>query len=99
MATGQSNKKISTAAKLFSAMAGMFTKNLKSPAVTPFRPSKYRGVGMENPAGTKIRRAIARGNHGLVNKHGVIGKAIAEQEREKWLLAHDKPVIRLSTHV
>lgn len=51
------------------------------------------------PAGSKIRRAIARGNHGLVNKHGTIGAAVAEGKRERWLLEHNKPVIRLSTSI
>jgi len=51
----------------------------------------------QNPSGSKIRRAIKRGNFGVVNKHGTIGRAVAEMVREKWLKEHGKPFIRLST--
>ena len=46
---------------------------------------KHRNYRMPGPAGTsgdKIKRRIARGTHGLVNKYGMIGRAIAEQQRE-----------------
>lgn len=62
------------------------------------RPARnFRMEGGQNRAGSKIRRAIRRGNFGVVNKHGVIGAAIAETEREKWLFEHSKPHIKLST--
>jgi len=60
----------------------------------------YRtNISVNNPAGSKIRRAIERGNHGLVNKHGTIGHYFAESKRERWLLARGQVVIRLSTSV
>ena len=88
-------------ASIAAAVGGMFKKTPKH-----LKP-QYDGTAKryrfakttQNPAGSKIRRAIRRGNHGLVNKHGMIGKAIAEQQRENWLLDHNKPVIRLSTSV
>jgi len=61
--------------------------------------SYYGRAQRQNPSGSKIRRAIERGNHGVVNKHGMVGRAVAEWQREKWLQDNNKPYIRLSTSI
>lgn len=45
----------------------------------------------------KPARAIRRHNHGLVNKHGLIGAYFAERKRKLWLESKGKPYIKLSS--
>ena len=46
---------------------------------------------------SKPARAIRRHNHGLVNKHGLIGAYFAERKRKLWLESKGKPYIKLSS--
>jgi len=101
MGTLNRNTRLTLAASIVAVMGKMFgktPKHLKPRHEGPAKRFRYTRP-TQNPAGSKIRRAIARGNFGLVNKHGMIGRAVAEQKRENWLLDHGKPVIRLSTSV
>lgn len=46
---------------------------------------------------SKPARAIRRHNHGVVNKHGLIGAYFAERERKLWLESKGKPYMSLSS--
>ena len=86
-------------ASIAAAVGGMFKstpKHLKPQYGGTAKRYRFART-TQNPAGSKIRRAIRRGNFGLVNKHGVISAAIAENARVKWLKDKGYPVIKLST--
>jgi len=98
MSMFQSMKKISFS-KMIAAAVSMAIGNKPPKKVEYHRPSRnFRGFpSAKNPSGSKIRRAIHRGNFGVVNKHGVVGAAVAEMKRERWFKEQNKPVFALST--
>lgn len=100
MGTLNRNTRLTTMGSIMAAIGKVFGTAPKHHRPQYGRPSKrYHCLkSVNNPAGAGIRREIRRGIFGVTNKHGTIGRAIAEEQREKWLLAHGKPVIRLSTH-
>ncbi|MCK4870773.1 MAG: hypothetical protein KAS93_06660 [Gammaproteobacteria bacterium] len=101
MGTLNRNTRLTTMGSIMAAMGKFFGNTPKHQKPQYGRPSKrFRCLKVtHNPAGSKIRRAIRRGNHGVVNKHGTIAAAIAEDQRQKWLFDHSYPCIMLSTSI
>ena len=98
----RSVKKSTLVASIMAAMGKAFGPNKPKKIHRQGQTKRYRYRWAEthqNPAGTKLRRSIRRGNFGVVNKHGTIGAAIAEKQREIWLFDHSKPYIKLSTSI
>lgn len=67
------------------------------------KPKKHKAtkarkvVSFNNPAGSKVRRAIRRGNFGVSTKRGSAARYYEEKRREEWLRSKGYPIITLST--
>jgi len=91
---GNGVKKQSMASKMVAAIGSMFAPKVL-PQIKPSfgRSSRYRTVGPKRPAGSKIARAIRRGNHGHTNKSGTMGKYFELKKRNEYLSAKGLPTL------